>query len=454
MNNQQKSHFCKLSIIFIIFFSYNLTTQDYTIKLLEKYSPFADKIINYTLKDSSSFEKLAFMCDAFGHRLSGSDSLNKAIIWLEQEMKKAGLENVHLENVMVPHWVRGNEFCKLIKPYQRHLSFISLGGSIKTPKEGITAPVLVVKSFEDLEKQKNNVQGKIVLFNYDYKNYGQAVQYRFHGAEYAAKYGAIASLIRSATPNGMNNPHTGSMGYNDSIPKIPHGALTVEDAALIERIQKRGQTPVITLYMESDTLPDKLSYNLIGELKGSEAPDDIVVIGGHSDSWDVGSGAHDDASGCIGTLQAVRILKELGLRPKRTIRVVAWVNEENGMRGAWAYAKAHQNEKHVLAFEWDSGVFPPSEIRVSPDTLVHKLKIFEPLLSKIDSIKIIKGGFGVDIIPLTQAGVPTMSLNTEDHGQYMWYHHSPSDTPDKINPYEFNKCIATIALIIFIYADL
>lgn len=454
MKNQSYSHLIKWIFIFFLLLTINTYSQGNSSNLIDKYSSVADRIINYALKDSTSFEKLAYMCDAFGNRLSGSDSLNKAILWLEQEMIRSKLENVRLEEVMVPHWVRGKEYCNLIEPYKRELRMLSLGGSIKTPREGITAPVLVVKDLEDLEKHKNEAKGKIVLFNYDYKNYGQAVQYRFHGAEYAGRYGAVASLIRSATPFGMNNPHTGSMGYNDSIPKIPHAALTVEDAALLDRIQKRGQTPVVTLYMESDTLPDKLSYNVVGELVGSEIPNEIIVIGGHSDSWDVGSGAHDDASGCIGTIEAVRILKELGLRPKRTIRVVAWVNEENGMRGAYAYANMHKNDNHVLAFEWDSGVFPPSELRVSPDSVLSKLKIFEPLFKRIDSVQIIKGGFGVDIIPLTKAGVPTMSLNTEDHGQYMWYHHSPSDTPDKINPLDFNKCIATIALIIYIYADL
>ena len=335
------------------------------------------------------------------------------------------------------------------------MPFLSLGGSIGTPKEGIKSEIFVVKSFDELEKNSSKANGKVVIFNIPFINYGQAVQYRVNGAKAAAQAGAVASLIRSVTPDQTQIPHAGVMYYSDTIPKIFHGAISPEDAQMLQRMTDWGLNPTLHIYSEAQTLPDALSHNLMGELKGKLKPEVILAIGGHSDSWDAGTGAHDDASGCIVAWEAVRLLKKLGLRPKRTIRAVMWVNEENGLRGGTAYANKHKDEPHFLAFEFDSGLFPPSEIRYTgPDSLFDIVKSYEPLLKKIDNIEVIKGGGGVDISPLMKQGVNAMSLNTHDEGKYFWYHHSDKDTMDKIDPMDLNKCIAAVALAIYIYADL
>jgi carboxypeptidase Q len=443
-----------LSVLEIILSSLSLAQTEKSSKM-ENYEKISKKIIEAALNDSVGWERLAYMCDTYGSRLAGSENLNNAIKWAYSEMKKIGFENVKLEEVMVPHWVRGNEFCEMTLPRKQKLEMIGLGGSIATPKEGITAPVIVFHDFDELEKNSKDVKGKIVLFNERFKNYGQAVQYRVSGASRAARYGAVACLIRSVTPIAMNIPHTGVMGYEDSIPKIPAAALSPEDASLIERIHDRGQNVVLHLYMEAETLPDTLSYNLMGELRGKTNPEEIIAFGGHSDSWDVGSGAQDDASGVITSLEALRILKELGIQPNKTLRCVFWVNEENGTRGGINYAERHGKEKHSLVFEFDSGVFPPEGIRYKgPDSIFNDFKKFEPLFQDIDSIKILKGGGGTDIGPMMRLGIPAMSLNTSDKGKYFWYHHSKTDTPDKVDPLDFRKCIATIALSMFLYSEM
>ncbi len=416
-----------------------------------------NRIIKASMADSSAWNRLAYMCDTYGHRLSGSEGLNKALEWVYQEMKKDGLSNVRKEKVMVPKWVRGHEKCEMLEPRYEVLPISGIGGSIGTPKEGITAPILVVHSFDDLKLKRDQAKGKIVVFNLPWASYGANVQYRFRGAFAAAEAGAVASLFRSASPVGFRNPHTGMMGqYPDSLPKTPHAALSMEDANLLERLFDTGHAPVIRLYMEAETMPDAESYNVMGEIKGTEHPDDIIAMGGHSDSWDVGSGAHDDGGGMIATWQALKILKDLGIKTKKTIRAVMWVNEENGVRGGKAYAEVHKDEKHSLVFEFDSGVFPPSGIGFTStdSTLLQEIKKFEPYLKKIGDIDVHNGGGGVDIGPMMKLGTNGMSLNTNDNGKYFWYHHSPSDTPDNVNPEDLNKCVAAIAVAIYLYSEL
>jgi carboxypeptidase Q len=244
--------------------------------------------------------------------------------------------------------------------------------------------------------------------------------------------------------------------YPDTLPKIPHAAITAEDADMIQRMYNRGQNPLVKLYLEAQKLPDSPSFNVMGEVVGSDHPDDIIAIGGHSDSWDAGTGAHDDGGGCIATWQAVKLINDLGLKPKRTIRAVMWVNEENGNRGGIKYAEVHKNEKHSLVFEFDSGVFPPKGFGYTgPDSIFTYLKSFEPLLKMFGDIEIYKGGGGVDIGPMMRENkVNGMGMNTRDDGKYFWYHHSPSDTPDKVNPDDLNKCVAAIAAIIYVYSEL
>jgi carboxypeptidase Q len=342
-----------------------------------------------------------------------------------------------------------------LHPREANIPVFGLGGSIGTPKDGITADVIVLSDFDELEKRKNEISGKIVVFNQPFQSYGQSVQYRFYGAIRAAHYGALASLIRSVSPAMTRNLHTGMMGYVDSVKKIPHAAISPEDAELLMRLQNRGITPRIKLYMEAQTLPDIMSYNVMGEVRGLEYPEQILAIGGHSDSWDAGTGAHDDASGCIATWEAVKLLKELNLIPKRTLRVVMWTNEENGVRGGNAYRDAHKHENHVLMFEMDGGAFRPSAIRLTaPDKIFNEFKKIEPLLKKVDDTAVLPSGGGVDIRPMMETGVPGMSLSTDDAGKYFWYHHAHSDTVDKIDKRVFNQCVAAIAIAIYIYADM
>lgn len=443
-----------IAFISIIFYS-EANTQSSNYNPVDKYAAVADKIISAAMKDSSSWDRLAYFCDFFGPRLSGSKNLELAIDWIENEMQNDGFENVRKDEVIVPHWVRGNEYCTLLHPREANIPLFGLGGSIGTPKEGITAEVIVLSDFDELEKRKNEISGKIVVFNQPFISYGQSVQYRFYGAIRAAQYGALASLIRSVSPATTRNLHTGMMGYVDSVRKIPHAAISPEDAELLMRLQNRGITPRIKLYMEAQTLPDIMSYNVMGEVKGSEFPDEILAIGGHSDSWDAGTGAHDDASGCIATWEAVKLLKELNLIPKRTLRVVMWTNEENGVRGGNAYRDAHKHENHVLMFEMDGGAFRPSAIRLTaPDKIFNEFKKIEPLLKKVDDTAVLPSGGGVDIRPMMDTGVPGMSLSTDDAGKYFWYHHSHSDTVDKIDKRVFNQCVAAIAIAIYIYADM
>ncbi len=434
---------------------YMTTAQVSEDDVLRKYHPIVEQIIKHSNRDSSAWERMAYLCDMFGPRLSGSKNLEDAIDWIMTEMIKDGFSNVRKEQVTVPHWVRGNEYCEMIEPRMHKMPIKAFGGSIGTPREGIIAQVLVVRSFEELESRKKEAKGRIVVFNQPFISYGQSVQYRFRGAIKAAEAGAVATLCRAVSPMSMGHPHTGMMIYADTVEKIPHASLSAEDVMMLERIQNRGITPIIKLYMEAETLTDVISHNLVAEITGSEYPIEIIAIGGHIDSWDIGTAAHDDAGGCVAVWEAAKLLMKLGLKPKHTIRVVLWTNEENGVEGGKMYAEKHKNVPHILMFEFDSGVFAPSEVRLTaPDTVQKLYNHFLPLFQKISNISITGGGGGVDISSMMKLGVPGMSLNTSDGGKYFWYHHSDKDTPDKIDPKDMNNCVAAIALAIYLYDGL
>lgn len=440
-----------------------------------------DRIIKAALDDSLAWEQLAEICDSYGPRLSGSTNLNLALFHVMRAAQQENLyQNIQLDEVMLPHWVRGKAFCNFISTspafkarvgnsgslaedsetdhiLNRNIPILALGSSIGTKGDTLHSQFIVIKNFAELDSLKDKIAGKIVVYNYDYKNYGQAVEYRFAGASRAARYGAVACLVRSVTPMGMNNLHAGVMFYIDSFPKIPAIAIATEDANFLQRVQERStgklSTATLELYVEADTLPDKKSYNLSFELTGSEKPDEIIAMGGHLDSWDNTVGAHDDAGGCVTTWHALQVLAKLGIKPKRTIRNVFWVNEENGNRGGRAYAAKHGKENHKLVFEFDSGVFPPSAIRYTgPDSLFNSVKLLEPYLNRIDSMIVGDHGGGVDISPMMQLGVPSMSLSGRDDGKYFWYHHCPSDVPESVKSEDLRKCIAAIAISIYYYS--
>jgi len=337
-------------------------TSVFAADLPKKYTATANRLIHSATNSPFGFKRLETLCDTFGPRFTGSANLENAIDWCMKEMKKDGFKNVHGEKVKVPRWIRGKESATLIEPRHRNLPMMGLGGSVGTPKEGITAEVLVVKSFEDLKTKAAQAKGKIVLFNLPFTEYRETVIVRRLGAIEASKVGAIASLIRSVGPFSMQSPHTGNMAYEDGVKKIPHAALSLEDAEMLARMQARGEKLKINLKMEAHNLPDGYSRNVIADIPGAEHPEQIVIVSGHIDSWDVGQGAMDDGGGCVASWEAARLMLKLGLKPKRTIRVVLWTNEENGIRGAKEYARRHANDlkNHVLAIESDSGVFNPT----------------------------------------------------------------------------------------------
>ena len=343
-----------------------------------RYGAIAKRIIDAASKQNDAWTKMKDLCDGIGARLSGSKQLEQAIDWAIARMKAEGHENVRRHKVMVPRWVRGNESLAMTSPRRVEMPILGLGGSVGTPKGGITAEVLVVRDEEELDAQKARVKGRIVVFDnampdYDAQahgaGYGKTVRFRVHGARLAAEHGAVAALVRSVTAYSLHTPHTGGMQYGKAKNKIPAAAVTVEDATLMRRLQDRGVSMKLTLRMEAKTLPDSESANVIGELVGREKPEEVVILSGHLDSWDVGTGAHDDASGCVMAMEALSVLRRLGLQPRRTIRVVLWTNEENGLMGGITYAKDHaeQLKHHVAAVEADHGCFTPKGFSLEMD---------------------------------------------------------------------------------------
>jgi carboxypeptidase Q len=420
-----------------------------------KYRDVANRIIAAAQADSAAaWNRIAELTDTFGHRLSGSVALEQAIDWTVAKMKADGLANVRKEKVMVPHWVRGAESLELVSPRRQLLPMLGLGGSIATPAAGITAEVMVVASFEELTQRAAEAKGKIVLYDAEWRDYGYNGAFRRQGAIAAAKAGAVASLARAAGPYSMRTPHTGNMSYDSTVTKIPHASVTAEDAMMMRRMIARGQKVVVTLKMSAKTLPDAQSHNVIGELTGREKPNEIVVMGGHIDSWDVGQGAMDDAGGVVVAWEAIRLLKKLGLTPRRTIRVVGWTNEENGSKGGQAYRDAHQQEVHQLAIESDGGVFSPLGFGFTGTPAARAIiEAIGSLLAPINANKIEASGGGADIGPIMATGVPGMGLNV-DGSRYFWFHHTDADTPDKLDRAEVQRCVAVMAVMAYIAADL
>ena len=420
------------------------------------YQPEAQRLMHAATNSLFGFTRLATMCDTFGPRFTGSKNLESAIDWCLAEMKNDGFQNVRGEEVIVPRWVRGNESVELLSPRRRKLPMLGLGGSVGTPPGGITADVLVVTGFNDLKNRVAEAKGRIVLFNVPFTEYRETVIVRTQGAVHAARAGALASLIRSVGPFSMQTPHTGGMSYADGVKKIPHAALSLEDANMLSRMAARGEPIRVRLKMEARTLTDGISRNVIAEIPGREKPEEIVIVSGHIDSWDVGQGAMDDGGGCLAAWEAARLMFQLGLRPKRTVRVVLWTNEENGIRGAMSYAKRHEAAlaKHTLAIESDSGVFQPSGFGfLGSGRGMEIIRGVGRLLDPIGSGNIAKGCRGADVLKLVRGGVPVMHLEV-DREKYFWFHHTDADTIDKLNPAEVNRCVAAMAVMAYVIADL
>lgn len=424
----------------------------------DEYRERASRIIGAALTSDVAYRRLAWLTDRIGHRLSGSESLERAITWAVSEMKRDGLDNVRAEKVMVPHWVRGEESLELLEPASRKLPMLGLGNSTGTPPEGITAEAVVVRNFDELDALGERVRGKIVVYNAPFTTYGQTVAYRGSGASRASKYGAVAAIVRSITPVSLQTPHTGALRYSEESPKIPAAAVTIEGAEMLQRMYDRGERPKLQLKMEARFLPDAESANVVAELKGSEKPDEIVLVSGHFDSWDVGQGAHDDGGGCIVSWEVARLLKSLKLRPRRTIRVVLFTNEENGVRGGNGYRDAHKAEvsKHILAVESDIGVFRPTGFGLSDKASLQARADFveiAKLLSGIRADRIDPDGEGTDIGPIMREGVTGASLNV-DASRYFDIHHTHADTFDKVSPQELAACVAALAVMAYVVADM
>lgn len=435
----------------------------------QPYAEAAARIIAEARKDDAAWQRLARLCDDIGHRFTGSQNLERAIAWAKAELGKDGQENVRGHGVEVPVWVRGEESLTLLSPREAPLPMLGLGYSPGTPKVGIEAEVLVVVDEADLERQKARAKGRIVLFNDPMRPfdavcgtyYGEAVRFRANGARMAAAHGARAVLVRSVTAHSLRTPHTGTQGYSEGIPPIPAAAISTEDADRLARLQARGQTPRVRLRMQAENRAPGRSENVIAELVGREKPDEVVVISGHLDSWDVGQGAHDDGGGVVMAMESLRILRALKLRPRRTIRVVLWTNEENGVAGAKAYAKDHAAELkgHVAAIEADMGAFDPKGYafqHLDPAAERRGLKRLRALLSLLRPIGAdhAEPGFaGVDVYQMRDAGVPLLGQMT-DMARYFDIHHTAADTVDKVDPRELADNVAAMAVTAYVLAEM
>jgi carboxypeptidase Q len=424
---------------------------------LEPYRAPAARLLEAARADPTAWERLAHLTDTFGHRLSGSPSLEAALRWAAAEMEKDGLENVRLEKVMVPRWVRGAESARVVEPYPSELAMLGLGNSVGTPAGGVQAELVVVRSFEELDAHGEAVRGRIVLFNVPFTAYDETVRYRTSGAARAARHGALAVLVRSIGPPGLRTPHTGALRYEEGTTPIPAAALATEDADRLQRLTDRGARVVVRLAMEARMDGEAESANLVADLRGRERPQEIVLVGGHIDSWDVGNGAMDDGGGCLVTWEAVRLVRALGLRPRRTMRVVLWTNEENGLRGALAYRDQHRAElaDHVLAIESDSGVFKPLGFGFTGSAAARQtVRAIAGLLAPIGAGEIGSSGGGADVGPIVQAAqVPAMSL-TVDNARYFTLHHTAADTLDKLDPREVAACAGAVAVMAYVVADM
>ncbi len=415
-------------------------------------SVFIRKIANEALINGKAYENLRYLTKQIGGRLAGSPQMPKAEKWGAATMQQAGADTVYLQECVVPHWVRGGaDKAEIVsvdnKKQKRSLDVLALGNSLGSGKNGVTADVLAVSSFAELEQRKDEVKGKIVFYNYPFnptyivpgKAYGESGVYRYTGASRAAKYGAVGVVIRSLTEATDNNPHTGAMKYNDSFPKIPAAALGLKDADYLWQICKEHKNVKLSFFTFGHFLPDTTGHNVIGEMKGTEGSNSYITVGGHLDSWDVNEGAHDDGTGIVQTIEVLRLLKTLGYKPKKTIRFVLFANEENGARGAEKYAEQAKanNENQVFALESDEGGFTPRGFSFFVnDEKIEKIKAWKTVFEPYGASELIKGFGGTDIEPLnTNLHTPIAGFNP-DNQRYFDLHHSRGDVFEAVNKRE------------------
>ena len=424
----------------------------------------ADRLVTSALSNTRAYETLSHLTDEIGPRPSGSANAARAVQWTTEQFRAWGID-VHTEKVMVPHWVRGDERARLVSHNSQKIVLTALGGSIATPAQGLTADVIEVNSYDELKQLGAKVKGKIVFYNnpmdlelvkarHSFEAYSRAVVYRGSGASRAAEYGAVAALIRSVGSASLRTPHTGAMKYDAKQPKIPAAAMTIEDAELVHRLLARGDRVRMHVVLTPKTLPEVESANVIAEIRGSEHPEEIVLIGGHLDSWDLGTGAIDDGSGVAMVMETLRLIKESGLRPKRTIRAVLFMNEENGLNGGRAYFANHKNEKHVAAIETDAGAAAPTGFNTTlKGEALERVIAQSTALERVSAHRFeYAAQTGADTSFLIESGVPGFGL-VPDPLHYFDYHHTPADTLDKVDPKELAQDTAAIAALAWVMAS-
>lgn len=450
-----------ISFLVLIGFAVNTFSQA---EINEKrYIAMADSIVKTAMTDQKGYVSLGELCK-IGPRLSGSENSLKAIDWAKVKMISLGFDSVWLQPVMVPHWERGETESAVIvssnKFKNKKLAVSAIGGSVGTDlSKGITAKVIEIHSWAELTTKKQEVKDRIVFFNVPFDNssptsfraYGKNVGYRVQGASEAAKHGAKGMILRSITSKNDNVPHVGVLHYTDSIPQVPAVAIGITDADFLSNALKKEPELKLQLKLSCKTLPEAQSYNVIGELKGTEFPDQVIVIGGHFDSWDKGDGAHDDGAGCIQSLEVLDLFKRLHIKPKRTIRCVFFINEENGSRGGIAYGEfaAAAKEKHLTAIEADRGAFTPLGFSVDKDSASFlKISSWKNILERTGISWVKQGGSGVDVSYIKNA--KCLIGYVPDSQRYFDYHHSANDVFSEVNPREFELGSAAMTVLVYL----
>ena len=454
--------------LFISIFLISIATTGISQKVNKKDSTVIKQIFDTSLTDGASYEWLDYMSNNIGSRLSGSLGAELAVSYTKEQMEELGIDKVWLQPVMVPKWTRGVQEYSYIETSPGVTSLVdicALGGSVPTPYGGLKTEVVEVKNFEELELLgREKIEGKIVFYNRPMQNdliqtmnaYGGAVDQRYSGATEAAKYGAAGVIVRSMNFRQDDLPHTGAMSYGDTPEhlRIPACAISTNGANYLSITLKLQPDLLFYFNQNCKTYPDVQSYNVIGEITGSENSNKFIVVGGHLDSWDLGDGSHDDGAGCVQSMEVLRILKKINYKPKHTIRAVMFMNEENGLRGGTKYAAEakRKNEQHVFALESDSGGFTPRGFSFdASDTNFAQIKSWDVLFEPYLINRFVKGGSGADIGPLKNEGMATVlaGLNP-DSQRYFDYHHAANDTFDKVNKRELELGAAAMTSIIYL----
>ena len=456
-----KKHNNLLVVLFLFCFSVRSQEPD---------SVVIRKIYDHELTQGRSYSNLRSLCKDIGHRLSGSKNAEKAVEWAKKRLEEMGADTVYLQPVMVPHWVRGDKEYAEIKfsGFTKPVDITALGGSIGTGKTGITAKVIKVNGLEDLEKLgRDKVEGKIVFYSrpmnpkfiQTFYAYGACVDQRYAGASEASKYGAVAAIVRSMSHKLDHLPHTGQQQYTEGVGPIPTAAISTAGAELLIKALSEDANTTFQIKMNCQILPDVQSYNVIGEIRGTEYPDEIILVGGHLDSWDMGEGAHDDGAGVVHSMEVINLFSKLEMKPKRTIRCVLFMNEENGLRGAKEYARVAEKigECHMAAIESDGGGFAPRGFTIAgeedvQDNCYNKIlewkHLFEPYLVHYFE----KGWGGADIGRLKNQGTALIGFVPESQ-RYFDHHHADSDVFEAVNKRELELGSATITSLIYLLSE-